>query len=215
MKRERQETGGDTDKRTCKCGRGGAAIFWLPREIWEHVISFLHPTKDRWRVSLVCKAWNDLAWDALDPSANDHETIAAVSWSGRAETVRRLLLDKRVDLDYACNMAMWNAVFRWFKRDKFIEATAGKFYRELGNPDVHEIRNRMRDNPPPPAYGNWAFAMACMVYSLQSEACDSPYNLKIVSLLLDDPCSPDHTDEHLKIVRLLLDDAHLNPVDRN
>ncbi len=197
MKRARPKS----DKSTRKRARANVvSIYWLPPEIWVHVISFLDQIKDRWRVSLVCKAWNELAWDAFDPSFDDHCAICVASYLGRAETVRRLLLDKRVDLDYACNVAMWHAVYRWFQKSKLCGFYARKFYRELGRPPVHEIRDKMRDNPP--AYGDWVLTMA-------SAAC-----LCSPETFASHGYASENLDEKLKIVHLLLHDSYLNPVDQ-
>ncbi len=70
---------------------------WLPPEIWGEVFSFLHPQHDRRRLSLVCKAWNKIAWNVLDPAWNDNRAIREASKKGCAESVKRLLKDPRVN----------------------------------------------------------------------------------------------------------------------
>ena len=204
MKRARQKS----DENTRKRARNVVAIYWLPPEIWEHVISFLHPKKDRWRVSHVCKAWNELVWDAFDPSDEDYWAIEAASgWHGRAETLKRFLLDKRVDLDRGCYLAMWNAVDHHYLQNS---VPIMKLCLELGGGDPFTIRNRLlacaigsldmvrllladkRVNPA--ADQNWALTVACMH---ENTACDL------------------HSEDSLKVVRLLLDDPRVNPVDHN
>ncbi len=72
-------------------------VFWLPPEIWKTVFAFLDPVKDRRSASLVCRTWNEWAWQVLDPSADDNRAILWCGLENRVEMVKRLLKDFRVD----------------------------------------------------------------------------------------------------------------------
>lgn len=82
----------------------------LPPEIWEHVFSFLHPRKDRRRISLVCREWNRLSWNVLDSLFNYKGVAFSEACAARCtEAINRLIEGGCVDLCVEGGQALTSA----------------------------------------------------------------------------------------------------------
>ncbi len=218
MKRARQKS----DKSTRKRARGDTSVYWLPPEIWVHVISFLHPKKDRWRVSLVCKAWSELVWDAFDPSFDDstiddyrygdYWAVRAASARGCVKAVARFLDDKRVDCDRACDVAM-EATFSRSSRGHCIPIM--KLCLELGRGTLSLICNDLL----PRALAYDSFTYIELIRLLVADNRVNPAARGNAALLqacaIEYPAYSIKIEDSLKIVQLILSDSRVNPLERN
>ncbi len=94
MKRARETQEGQEDTATKR--KRVTSIARLPPEILKLTFSFLGSVKDRQSVSLVCKQWNDLAWQTTSPEDDEDFALRWASARGDAIEVKGLLADPRV-----------------------------------------------------------------------------------------------------------------------